>query len=369
MKKLMLSLTAITVLSLLFTACGQDEQPAEEPIAQPEPQIEAKPFTLLEEAADLPRNPLTNLPLAEQASLEQRVFVVSIDNFEDARPQSGISEADIMYEVPAEGGISRLLGLYYQALPEKIGPVRSARPYMVDIARGWQGVFVHCGGSEDALSYLSRGTVNSINEMAYSSYFWRDNQRYMPHNLYTSSPELYRYLDDREYQSGQTVPAFTFAASDWQPPETAEAAEIISITYPYNDNLYVYNQTTQLYARTIDEEPHIDANNNRQIQAANIIVQKVNSRTLDNVGRLGIDMVGSGEALFFSRGLMQVGSWECASLDEATYFYDAAGNPWQLNSGQTWIQVTDAPVEISYTTTAQLEAELAAENQNTETEE
>jgi hypothetical protein len=348
LKIVLLLLMALFVLSVVALCSPRVQEPAPLPPQElppaPEPEPEPEPEPLPEPLL----NPLTHLPLADEAALEKRVILVSIDNYKPARPQAGICTADVMYEVPAEGGISRLMGLFFTDTPEIIGPVRSARPYMVDVAREWRGLFVHCGGSPDALSYLAKGTVNWINEMGNGKYFWRDKSRHMPHNLFTSSENLYSFLEAKGWEQAQVPRAFSFYAKEEGPPASAALADIVNIDYSTNKNSYVYDQLSGLYARSISGEPHIDINTQSQVQAANILVQRVRSKVLDNVGRLEINLVGEGEALLFTSGTVQEGAWKRASLDEQTYFCGADGQEWRLSPGQTWIQLCDGITKVSY---------------------
>jgi hypothetical protein len=297
-------------------------------------------------------NPLTNLPLDDEEAKQRRLILVCIDNYKTARPQAGISAAELMYEVSAEGGISRLMALFFADTLKLIGPVRSARPYMVDVAREWQALFVHCGGSPDALNYLDTGTVNWIDEMSYSQYFWRDKTRDMPHNLFTSSANLYSFLQDKGWEQAVTPRALSFFAEDEGPPAEASLADTVYIDFPANKNTYIYDPQSWLYARSIDDEPHIDLFTGEQIQASNLLVQRIKSTVLDDEGRLALTLVGEGEAQLFTRGTVQEGTWKRASLTEPTRFYGADGAEWQLASGQTWIHLCDDITEVSYENSA-----------------
>jgi len=311
-----------------------------EPVFEPLPEPEPQPIL----------NPLTHLPVADEAALERRIILVSIDNYKPARPQAGIGTADIMYELPAEGGISRLVALFFTDTPKIIGPVRSARPYIVDVAREWQGLFVHCGGSNDALNYLAKGHVNWLNEMSYSKYFWRDKTRHMPHNLFTSSENIYDFLEEKKWEQISAPRSFSFYDPAENPPASASKVDIIHIDYPDkgNRNSYVYDHATMLYARSIGDEPHIDTNTEAQVLSANILVQLVKAKVLDSVGRLEINLVGTGEAMLFTRGTMQEGTWKRESLDSPTYFCDSDGEEWLLSPGQTWIQICDGTTKVTY---------------------
>ena len=300
--------------------------------------------------------------VGEDAPLEARVLVCSVDNLKSARPQSGLSAADIVYEAPAEGGVSRFLLVFYHGTTDMVGPIRSARPYLVDIAREWGGVFIHCGGSNDALSYLSQNKVHYINELAGAKGFWRDKSRRAPHNLYTSVENIYAYLESRSWPQTQTVDGFLFLEEE-ETQSGGEQADRIQINYPGAKNTYTYNSETGLYLRETNGTVNTDRNNDAQIQAANIIVQKVSSKVLDSEGRLSINLVGTGEAYFFSQGIVKQGTWKRDDLDSRTKFYDADGSEWRLAPGQTWIQLADGSVTLQYEDTTPPPSETQGEEQ------
>lgn len=374
---------------LLIAGCVEEEKPT--PIGQ----TETTPEPIY--------NPLTGLEVDEEISA--RVLLVSVDNVEQARPQSGVSKADIVYELPAEGGIPRLVMLFYSQSAEKIGPVRSARDYFVSLAQGWDGLFAHCGWSPQAQELLQRNVVDYVNEIAYSSYFWRDNSRSAPHNLYTSTDLLYKCLEERDFATVQenTVSFLPFA----QPKDLTETAETtestttedeksggflsglfgkdndkevhtvngedvgkesttdsttttdssetqvvlatdITIKYPYCTSVYAYDSESGLYNRFIKDTPYIDKETGEQLQVANIIVQHVSSFVVDNAGRLQIDMLAGGKALLFSRGQVIEGTWQRDNVNSCTRYFDNNGNEFVLTPGQTWVQICDQAVVLTY---------------------
>ncbi len=351
-------------LFLFLSGCGGeapvDLQDEDISLSEPEPEAVYGPLNhqLLDEEA--------------QNNVLPRPIVVTIDNFAKARPQSGLNKADLIYELPAEGGISRFLAVFYCGSSDIIGPVRSARPYLVDVAKEYGGVYIHVGGSPDALNYLAKGGWPYINEFAFGKYFWRDKKRKAPHNLYTSIenlseaiaakgwdeiiiPEAFKFIetpednpagpegDNLEEDKGEDNPVEDNIIKDG-----GERAAIVRINYIAARNTYTYDEEKNFYWRQINENPHVDAVTDEQLTAANIIVQMVDSKVLDKEGRLEINMIGRGEAMLFSRGQVKKGSWERASLGHRTVFKDESGREWELSPGQTWIQVADKTVKISY---------------------
>ena len=293
--------------------------------------------------------PLTNVIFGQE--INARPILVSIDNHPDARPHYGISQADIVYEVPAEGNIPRLLGLFYSQVPEKIGPVRSARPYIVDVAREWDAVMVHCGGSSDALNYLRQGHVDDMDEIAWSRYFWRDDDssRWAPHNLLTSKENIYAYLEYRERPVvDEDVRQMDFL--DFGEEAQGESVDWINVRFTVADNYYIYDSKTGYYTRKIDDDIYIDAATGEALEISNIIVQKVSSWLVDSK-HLGIDLTAGGEAWLFTGGTMVKGTWSRADLNSPTIFTDSNGEVFRLNTGQTWIEVINQSVSFDYKNT------------------
>ena len=145
--------------------------------------------------------------IVDESTKDNLPFMVIVENSTAARPQSGLSSADIIYETSAEGGIPRFIALFQQNQPDVIGPVRSVRPYFIDIAEDYNIPFAHCGGSEEALNEIqTTSSLMSINEISNSNYFWRSSDRVAPHNLYTSSTNLLKYISDNSLNTDFNVP-------------------------------------------------------------------------------------------------------------------------------------------------------------------
>jgi len=337
-----LLLTTASLLLQMEGVFGQDinAPTIEEPNYEPEPEPIPEPQPLL--------NPLTNLPVRSEEELARRMLLVSLDNVFNARPHYGIFFADLVYEMPVEGGASRIVAVFYTGELEVIGPVRSARLYMVDIVREWQGVLVHCGGSQESLNLLARGYVNWLNEIPQGAFFWRDRTRRAPYNVMTSSELIYQFIEHRNWDMYQKPRAFRFYGDgEWFPRRHAQA-DIVRVHYRQAHNNYIFNRATGLYARYIGETPFIDASNGAQLHVANIIVQNVDARVIDGEGRLRIDLVGEGTAMLFTGGTVQYGTWRRNNLDSPTIFLNENGEEWRLNSGQTWIQIVDSRTTVSY---------------------
>lgn len=290
-------------------------------------------------------SPFTGQAVSEQ--LRRKVLMVIIENSPAARPQSGLEEASIVYEVLVEGGITRFLALYWDNIPEKIGPIRSARPYLIDIAKEYNALLLHAGASPEGFAMLAEGDLEHLDQIYRSRYYWRSSDRRAPHNLYTGKNKIEDYLDKligQEYQQ-----RFSFRQVSFIKPQD-QLADLISIPYWGGYTvIYRYNSQENQYYRYNGsmETPHL-LDNNKQITANNIIVQYVRTRQIDNVGRLSIDLNNRGSSLIFSDGVVIEGFWE-KDLNGLTKFYNNHGESINLNSGQTWIELVPNTIEVDFT--------------------
>jgi hypothetical protein len=286
--------------------------------------------------------PIDGTPLKE---LPLRPVVVTIDNLAKARPQSGLNAADLIYELPAEGGITRFLALYFHGRAEKIGPIRSARPYLAQLAQEWYGVYIHAGESPQAQIYFKNEDVDHINEMFNPRGFWRDKKRKAPHNLYSSSENLWQEIERRGWDEKKDIKGFSFLAED-EVPKGEEALEV-TVNYPYMRVVYKHDSQTGLYQRFLSDKPHIDQETEEQLTAANIIVQETTVHAFDDEGRLEIKLVGEGRAWLFSDGKGLEGRW-VKDEGKQTNYLDLDGKEFQLKPGQTWIEIVSKSDKVEY---------------------
>ncbi len=265
-------------------------------------------------------------------------LLVMVDNFSKARPQSGLDQADLVYEIVAEGGITRFMALFYRQGVEKIGPIRSARSYFAQLARGYNAPLAHAGGSAEALNLIVKIKMKDLDEIYNSgAYFWRDKQRKMPHNLYSSTDKL---------QQGAKNRGYSLEAPFLQPTGTAWEGEPFTGEFEldYSVPKYSYKVTWQYknkqYERKINGKPHL-MEDGTQLMADNVLVMAVKTSTYmkDGIPLSDVQIVGQGEARFFIDGQKLQGSWEKKSDVAAVKFYDEKGDLLKLKKGKTWIQV------------------------------
>ncbi|ATW27320.1 DUF3048 domain-containing protein [Candidatus Formimonas warabiya] len=288
--------------------------------------------------------PFDGTPLEKMPA---RPVAVTIDNLFAARPQSGLTKADLVYEIPAEGGVTRFLAIYFHGQAEKIGPVRSARPYLASLAQDWDAVFIHAGESPQAQIYFKNEDLDHINEMFHPAGFWRDKSRKAPHNLYTSSENLGREIALKGWDEKVEVPGFSFRAREEAGAGNHEALQA-TIHYAYGDVIYKYDQASGLYRRYLGDKPHQDKETEEQLSAANILVQETKIRAFDEEGRLEIDLQGEGKVWLFSGGQVEEGRWIKDAEHQPTRFVDVYGNEFRFLPGQTWIEIIPQNTRVEY---------------------
>lgn len=278
------------------------------------------------------------------------VLITSIDNGAASEPQSGIGKADLLIEVPVEGGITRFMAFFYHSTPDTIGPIRSARHYFYDITTVYDGVMCHCGGSEQAYAIIKSGAVKDIDEMGCTSTFWRTEDRKAPHNLYTSYERLSEKAAERNYNQIPVTdcPSFNFMTEDDEAALTFGGVGEFSVPYHFKEASYRWDEESQRYLRYSDGEPHMDAIDNTQVAADNVAVLYVSYSVMDDAGRLDMT-IESGEGHLFMYGGVTKINWTL-SEGEGFVFTDAStGEELKLLPGKTIIQIASPEQKAVYT--------------------
>lgn len=335
----------LLIIVLVLTACGKEElvEVEEEP-SKSLPVVEEILIIESEEDVFPYYAPLTGI--GSLTPIDQRITMVIIENHSQARPQTGLDKADIVYEMLAEGGITRFAAFYQSQYPETVGPVRSIRPYFIRLSEGYDAYIVHAGWSPEAQQIILKEKLPSINGLSLEpTYFWRVKERKAPHNLYTNFNLILAAAKKLNYREESEFPSYTFLhATD---EIAGENAANIKIRYNSSYTVsYAYDENTQLYVRSMNGEVHKDAATNENITATNIMVIQTKHQVLDNEGRLAIDITSGGKGYLFQRGKALEITWK--NVDGVIYPYKD-GQKLSFYPGQTWINVvTDAAPGVSY---------------------
>lgn len=273
-----------------------------------------------------------------------RPIAVMIDN-EGTRclPQGGLYKAQVIYEIIVEGGVTRLMPVFWGVDPEMIGPVRSSRHYFLDYAMENDAIYVHFGWSPRAMSDIKKLKINNIDGITNAgSIFWdltknRNNWQ----DSYTSMKNIKSFISRVKYRT-TTQKALVFHYNDSNTVlKGGSKAEKISLKYSYYECSYIYNNSTGLYSRFRKGKPHMERITGKQLTARNIIIQMVQNNTIsgDTKDRQDLKDIGSGKGWFITGGKAVEIKWSKSSRSERTVYTDGSGKEIKLNPGQTWIQV------------------------------
>ena len=320
----------------------------------------------------------------QEAWQEHRPLFVMIENHQEARPQSGLSDADVVFEAVAEGGVTRFGAMYYceaQAIDVTLAPVRSARTYFVDYASGfYRPLYVHVGGANvpgptDALGQLGEygwEMENDLNQFSIPyPIFVRNANRLegktvaTEHTMESSTERLWKvgtergwdnvapdYVEDPEI-AGE---AWTDLYQGWTfEQEKPEIGSIEQISYDfwsgYNDFSvsWEYDADKDAFLRSQGGEPHTDHNNGEQIAAANVVLLKTTEKgPINEEKHMIYGTIGTGDVLIFKHGDVVEATWSKPQRTSELKFVDAYGQPIEMARGLTWISVLGLANEVAY---------------------
>lgn len=316
-------------------------------------------------APELPKDhmsPLTGEMITKDEFVEitQRpVMTVVVENHPTARPQSGLDQADIVYEMLVEGGITRFVGVFFSQEPDVVGPVRSARKYFIDLIGEFDNpVFVHIGYAQ-----TNNPSTNALGEMiaqgvrrlgSSSGEYWRVSYRSAPHNAYVNLQTLW---EKAKVKGWTEIP--NFDVWSFQDAADIEASEdlVDKIMLNWGDRgentwsvTWEFDQAENRYKRYIGKDVvHYDAVTNEQLTTRNVIILKVNQYPAnDEANRIIIDVAGQGDALVFNDGAVIEGGWERPSRTDRYLITNQSGDEVVFNRGTSWIMLVPINSAISY---------------------
>jgi hypothetical protein len=306
----------------------------------------AEPIKASQEAAEASTGfyrPLDGVEVADASSTERLPIGVMVENSADAWPLSGVSKANVAFEAPVEGSITRFFLLFDPSTESRdIGPVRSARPYFVDIANGFHALYAHVGGSPEALSKIKSigGFFKDLDEYFNGGFFRRTTSRSSPHNVLTDTTKLGAAIEKKEWSAG------VFAS--WTYGDLAvgagESAPSISVPYAgvYSAS-WAFDGSSGSYVRSQNGQVQKDADGST-VSAENVIVIASDSTVLDDVGRLRIRTTGSGDAIVARGGVAVRGRWTRKD-GENFRFITTDGVDIPLVRGKTWVSIVTSGID------------------------
>lgn len=318
-----------------------------------------------------PLNGSKHTKKAKEFWIQRRPLAVMIENHTEARPQSGLSAADVVYEAVAEGGITRFMALFYCNISDvQVGPVRSARTYFLDWLGEYDALYAHVGGANtpgpaDALSQIIRYGVKDLNQFSIGfPVFWRDYQRLghsvaTEHTMYSTTAKLWEMGVKKGWTAGDSEGQKwdnNFVSWKFKDDKGGGSTNKITVNFwesqPGYETIWTYDAVSNSYKRTNGGSPHIDLDNNAQLTPKNIVVQfereaNANDGYPGNVHLL-YGTTGSGKALFFQDGNVTEGKWIKPSRTARSKYVDKNGKEIQFNAGQIWIQTVPEGSKVSF---------------------
>lgn len=341
--KTLMTLSIMSMALLSVVGCGKKEEEAT--TQETTQQVTTQEATNEDAHAGAAYNELTGEWSDEYVS--KRPIAVMINNIKEALPSSCTKQADIVYECMVEGGITRLLAIYsdYDKL-EKVGSVRSARHYYINIANEYDAIYVCYGQSEPAKALLEKKAIDAINGYTYDPAFYRDNDRVAPHNAYTTGERIVSAIKDfkysAEYDEKHTkVLNFNEEEKDL---ENAADANTIHINFSnYSKPYLVYNADKKIYERYEYDAPQIDnqaPEDDNVLTFKNVIIMMSHYECINTENDLQeLTQVGEGDGYYCTNGKMIPIKWKKESKESITQYTTEDGQPLNLNPGKTWISI------------------------------
>ncbi len=355
MKRIVCLLCA--VLLLLLAACSPGaETPS--PTPEPTPTAETTPIPTPKptpEPTPTPTpepkfyHPLTGIPMDEDLSGKKPVAIM-LNNIKAAIPQQGNSRADIIYEVLAEGGITRMVAIYLDPGDEEIiASIRSARQYFWELAQGHDAVYVHAGGSPEFYNNKAASgayTVDGVNgDYTSASIFWRDRYRVeghgkfgFEHSLVTSGEAIKELLEKKGLLTHTEGYSYEMAFADDGTPVDGQDASVITATFSSKTTTFRYDKASGLYGVEEYDAPYIDGNDNSQISVTNVLILQTACSVYDDKGRIDVDL-SSGNGYFACGGKMIPITWQKGKAKEQLRYFTSDGQPLTLGRGKSYVAI------------------------------
>ncbi|MGB4966639.1 MAG: DUF3048 domain-containing protein [Candidatus Saccharimonadales bacterium] len=308
-------------------------------ISKRPPKPVVKPTTVASNLSGLQIQPEVN---------ERPVTGVMIENSLDARPQSGLDQAGVVFEAIAEGGITRFMALFQDTQPDHLGPVRSVRPYYAQWCMSFDCALAHAGGSPEALANIRSWGTKDLDQFANNAPYVRITDRYAPHNLYTSVAKLRELETAKGYGKANFTPLVRKAAAPSKTPSATKINVAIS-SYAFNSS-YSYDSISNTYARSQNGSAHhvVDAGGQQTQLRPTVIVALTLPYSIASDKHSQYGVVGSGEARVFQDGVVTTGTWAKPDVSAPLTLTGADGQPLALNPGQTWFVAVSGSHLVTY---------------------
>lgn len=340
----------VTVLTLAFAGCSKkvDNTKKQKSVTTEAPTIEAKGIKEPEATQNTEtqdgkeRSKLTNEWIAADKAAA-RPYAVMLSNIKVASPQSGISQAGIVYECLVEGGITRLMGVFDEFDAEKIGSIRSARHYYVSLADEYDAIICHYGQSkytEPKIEELGVDNLSGLSSVG-TTVYERDSSIKSPHNVFASYDSILKGTKKMKYRTEyrkNLVSHYNFYEEDTVPKSDTDANTVtIEFSKAYSP-VFSYDNSSKEYVRSQFGTEHVDKTTGKPLMFKNLIIQFVKESTMDKVGRQDMDLAkATGEGYYISDGKAVKIKWKKNESEKIMEYYDESGEKLTVNTGKTYI--------------------------------
>lgn len=279
---------------------------------------------------------------------KRRPFAVMLAGDLEAWPLSGISEADLVIEMPVvTGGITRYMAVYVCNEPEDIGSIRSARHDFIPLAMGFDAIFAHWGGSHFALDKLNNKIMDNINALYLDgTVFYRKPGFFKPHDGFTNIQRMEEYSERIGYRMESRFEGYRF----YDDENPIDKNGKLSISYPSVYEVeYEYSFEENSYLRSKGGKEDKDKSTSKQISAKNVVIMFATSRQIEGQYN-DMDIEGEGDAVVYQNGWEIKGKWKKNKTDMKSklYFYNESGEEIKFIPGQIWIQVVQPNQEVKW---------------------
>ena len=328
------AVAAVVALVLIAAACGGSGKKADK----------HSTATTTTNPKVVPVAPLTGLPDPKGVARKRPAVTVKINNTNKAA-QSGVDQADVVYEEVVEGGITRLAAIFNSKAPDKVGPVRSVRKTDQSIVWPIGGIFAYSGGAQYAIDSINTAPVKQLDETRAGSMMYRDNSGYAPFNLYA-------HVDQMFSAGGTPIPPpalFTYRSPHARVGGDPVASFNVGFSAGF-DTTWTWDAKHGTWVRTAGSggSPAVDADN-VQIAPKNVIVMFVQYAGGAGVEQSEAVLTGTGPAWVFTGGKVVKGTWTRPDKEKPAKFTNASGHRINLTPGQTWVELPDASYTVTVT--------------------
>ncbi|WP_245700198.1 DUF3048 domain-containing protein [Geodermatophilus siccatus] len=289
-----------------------------------------------------PAWPLTGVPA--DAVADRPALAVKIENSVDARPQTGLAAADVVWEQVVEGGITRLVAVYHSDLPPEIGPVRSIRPMDPAIAAPLDGLLAFSGGVPTYVTAAQDAGLQALSQDSGADGFHRTTTRAAPHNVYAVPQTLVDQADAAHRAAPDAQ--FDYSAAGERPtavaagqPTTTLELTLSGVSHPW----WTWSSADGRWLRSEGSSPSVEADG-RRIGATNVVVLRVDvvaTEARDPAGNPVPETIltGTGRALVASGGHTVEATWSKPETEDRVTLTGADGEPVTLGPGTTWVEL------------------------------